>query len=79
VVKDESPSVLCQEDLDPGIIDHEGILKPGEVCSDQLGLIGECQGRSVIIEGVDIEVSSDERAVYIVEFPNRGILSIFLE
>jgi hypothetical protein len=49
MVEDKPSSLLCQEDFYFCIIHSIRILEPGEVLSYQFGLIGERQGRSVII------------------------------
>lgn len=63
MVEDEPSSLLRQESLNPDTIHSVRVLEPGKVRSDQLGLIGESQGRSVIIEGIDIEITPDEGSI----------------
>jgi len=76
VVENKPSSLLREIDLVHGVIDPEGILQAGEVGSDQDGLMGKCEGRSVIIKGIDIEIATDKRAIPVVELADSGIFSI---
>ena len=78
VVEEETPSLLCEEDLNLCIIHPVGVLKSGKVGSDQLGLVGKRQGRPVVIKGIDIEVAADESPILVIEFRDRCIFSTVL-